>query len=148
MAHLVDGRVYQLFPGEMVEIENKLHAENFLEQKAYLGVVEVKPIRTNDGFSIDKKAAIVLSKSRLQTAYRESANEYIRQQQEGPLAQGKPAQPPTGKHKVGVASSRAGPPLKAIAEDSNISRGTVARWVATARERKFLPKASKGKVSA
>jgi hypothetical protein len=40
------------------------------------------------------------------------------------------------------------PPLKAIAEDSNISRGTVARWVATARERRFLPRGSKGKVTA
>ncbi len=39
------------------------------------------------------------------------------------------------------------PPLETIAADSSIPRGTVARWVATARERGFLPRAERGKVS-
>jgi hypothetical protein len=45
-----------------------------------------------------------------------------------------------------VAAGRA--PLDAMAADSDIPRGTVARWVATARERGFLPPAQPGKVSA
>ena len=40
------------------------------------------------------------------------------------------------------------PPLDTLAADSGIPRGTISRWVATARERGFLPKTTKGKVSA
>ena len=40
------------------------------------------------------------------------------------------------------------PPLRTMAEDSGVPQGTIARWVAKAREEKFLPPASKGKVSA
>ena len=38
------------------------------------------------------------------------------------------------------------PPLKTIAEDSDLPRGTVARWIAAARERGHLPKTTSGKV--
>jgi hypothetical protein len=42
------------------------------------------------------------------------------------------------------------PPLKTMADDSGIPQGTIARWVAKAREpeRGFLPPAEPGKVSA
>ena len=39
------------------------------------------------------------------------------------------------------------PPLKTMAEDSGVPQGTIARWVAKARDEKFLPPASKGKVT-
>jgi hypothetical protein len=39
------------------------------------------------------------------------------------------------------------PPLKTMADDSGIPRGTIARWIADARERDYLPPAKPGKVS-
>jgi hypothetical protein len=40
------------------------------------------------------------------------------------------------------------PPLKTMAADSGIPEGTIARWVAEARERQHLPAGEKGKVTA
>jgi hypothetical protein len=38
-------------------------------------------------------------------------------------------------------------PAKTLAEDADTPQGTVNRWIATARERGFLPKTTSGKVS-
>jgi hypothetical protein len=38
-------------------------------------------------------------------------------------------------------------PLETLSADSGIPRGTIARWVATARERGFLPPTTPGRVS-
>ena len=40
------------------------------------------------------------------------------------------------------------PPLKTMAVESGIPQGTIARWVAEAREKGQLPEATPGKVSA
>ena len=48
-------------------------------------------------------------------------------------------------YRQAVAAGR--PPLKTMAEDSGVPQGTIARWVAKARDEKFLPPASKGKVT-
>lgn len=49
-------------------------------------------------------------------------------------------------YRQAVAAGR--PPLKTLADDSGLARGTIARWIAEARERKFLPATEPGKVSA
>ena len=49
-------------------------------------------------------------------------------------------------YRQAVAAGR--PPLKTMADDSGIPQGTIARWVARAREGHFLPDATPGKVSA
>lgn len=40
------------------------------------------------------------------------------------------------------------PPGKTIATDFGVPPGTVARWIAEARERRFLPPAQQGRISA
>lgn len=102
VAHVVDGKLYLLPANEVVEIENKAHAENFIQQKHYRGVVEVKAVRIAGVPQFDVPAAIARSKDLIHRAYEERAAEYIRIQQEGPLAQGKPATPPFGIHKEAI----------------------------------------------
>lgn len=49
-------------------------------------------------------------------------------------------------YRQAIAAGR--PPLKTMAEDSGIPQGTIARWVAEARDKGFLPETTAGKVSA
>jgi hypothetical protein len=49
-------------------------------------------------------------------------------------------------YRQAVAAGR--PPLKTMADDADIPVGTIARWVARARDKRFLPPAEPGKVSA
>lgn len=57
VAMVVEGHLYVLPPDEVSEIENEIHAENILEHKIYLGVVEVAQVRTPKGIEFDLESA-------------------------------------------------------------------------------------------
>lgn len=102
IAEVVDGKLYRLFPQDILEVENKIHAQAILHHKAYMGVVELKMERIGSEFRTDREGALAVSKQRIFKANKDAVEEYIRLQQEGPLAAGKPAAPPMGKYKRGV----------------------------------------------
>lgn len=93
---VIEGRLYQLFPEEMVDIEDKAHARAILALTEFRGVVEVKERRTGNRIEVDADAAIALSKQRIRRTYETRLAQYIQEQREGPMAAGKPPVAPTG----------------------------------------------------
>jgi hypothetical protein len=93
---VIEGRLYQLFPEEMLEVEDKHHAKAILTLKEFRGVVEVKEQRKGNQVIVDADGAIAISKQRIRRTYETRLAQYVQEQREGPMAAGKPPIAPTG----------------------------------------------------